>query len=113
MHEHGGGVQAQKLENLGAIIEIHHGEEKFVGVSGREAVRVGHDGELIVGVPADLTLPRGSQGSEHNDHRVIPGGILHVLPELGSIEAEQRLLRVHLHQILYFLRQRECRLKAI
>lgn len=113
MHEHRGGVQAQKLENLGAVIEIHHSKEEFVGVSRGEAVGVGHDGELVVGVPTDLALSRWSQCGEHYDHRVIPWCTLHILPKLGSIEAEQRLFGVHVHQVLYFFRQRESRLKGI
>ena len=80
MHEDRGRVELHDLEHVGSLIEVHHGEEQFVGVELGVAIGVAHQMELVRGLLANGTLSLGRQGREHHDHGVVPGIVFDQIP---------------------------------
>lgn len=112
VHEDRRGVEAKHLENVAAFVEVNHGEEELVRVRRRVAVRVGQDGVLVGGWPANHALPRWLKSREHDNHRVVSGRRLHVLLELVAVEAEDRLFGVPVEELLHLLGQRSSALES-
>jgi hypothetical protein len=113
VHENRCSVESEHLENVRALVKVHHGEEELVRVDRRVAVRVGEDGVLVRCWPANHTLPRWLKCREHNNNRVIAGSRLDVFLEFVSIQAENRLLRVPIEELLDLLAQRSRALQRI
>lgn len=102
--EHRGRIQAQHLEHVRALVEVHHRKEQLIRVGLRVPIGIGHYRVLVVGMPTDDTLPGRCHGREHNHHRVVSRCRFDKVPETVPIEAHDWPLGIHVQQLLNFLR---------
>ena len=99
VHEDGRRVQLHGLEDVGALVEVDHGEEHLVGVELRVAVRVGDELVLCGGLLADGALPLRRQRREHDDDGVVAGRAAHKVLELVAVQLDDGPLRREVHQL--------------
>lgn len=105
MHENGRRIQLERLEHVRPLVEVDHRKEQAVRVELRVAVRVRDDGVLVVSMSADDALSGRLQCGEHYDHGVVARSCHNEVGELVAVEPEERLLDVHVEQLLHPVRQ--------
>ena len=99
VHEDGRRVQLHGLEDVGALVEVDHGEEHLVGVELRVAVRVGDELVLCSGLLTDGALPLRRERREHDDNGVVSGRAAHKVLELVAVQLDDGPLRREVHQL--------------
>ena len=90
------------LKDVGALVEIDHGEEETRRIAARKSPRIRDDRIFVVGLLADLALALGLQRRQHDDYRVVARRIFHVFAKFVAVEANDRLAIVPVDELANF-----------